>query len=469
MSRYGKLGKNFGLLTIGSFASKLLSFFLTPFYTSILTTEEYGTADLLTVTINLLFPVLTLVISESIMRFCLDNQNDKKQIFSIGFYITAVGCILMMVLSPVVLLTQLADFYWLFVLLFVVQSFYTTLSQYIRGQERIMEYAVGGLIHSAVVIALNLLFLLVFRMGVTGYILAMILGYLSTIVYYSVIDQVWKSFLPVSKINKAVMSAMLVYSCPMILNSVSWWISDSSDKYVLSYYCGLAENGIYSIAYRIPSLLSVVTGLFISAWQISAVEDFDSEENRLFFSDVGNKYFALNIIISGWLIAFTRILAAFLFRQDYFEAWRMTPVLIIAFIFSTLSSFYGTIYTSAKQTKMLFYSTIVAAGTNIGLNFLLVPQYGGMGAAIATLISYIVIWGVRVIDSRKIMRLNLNWSKNLLSFLILLLQSIALNIYDWRTDALCFLGAIAVSLIYFDTCKEIVIIVAGKVKKAGVR
>lgn len=91
MNKYKKLGKNIALITIGNFASKILSFFLIPFYTAVLTTAEYGTADLMTTTINLVSPFFTLLISEAIMRFALEKEKDKSQVFMIGILTTLVG------------------------------------------------------------------------------------------------------------------------------------------------------------------------------------------------------------------------------------------------------------------------------------------------------------------------------------------------------------------------------------------
>ena len=75
---------------------------------------------------------------------------------------------------------------------------------------------------------------------------------------------------PINKINKVLIKAMVKYSVPMIPNSISWWISNSSDKYMLTAFCGVAVTGIYSVAYKIPTFLTTFTTIFMSAWQISA-------------------------------------------------------------------------------------------------------------------------------------------------------------------------------------------------------
>ena len=105
-----QLGKNFGLFTIGSFASKILTFLLVPLYTNVLTTAEYGIVDLINTTVSLTFPLAILVISEAVIIFCLDGISDKKQVWSIGFYIFFVGCVFLSILSPLLCFTVLRDY-----------------------------------------------------------------------------------------------------------------------------------------------------------------------------------------------------------------------------------------------------------------------------------------------------------------------------------------------------------------------
>lgn len=84
MKKYKYLLKNIGLLTLSNFATKLLSFFLVPLYTSVLSTDEYGTYDLFYTTSYLLIPILSINMVESAIRFCLDNSKDKKEVISIS-------------------------------------------------------------------------------------------------------------------------------------------------------------------------------------------------------------------------------------------------------------------------------------------------------------------------------------------------------------------------------------------------
>mgnify|MGYP000157867757 CR=1 FL=1 len=90
-NKYSALLKNMGILTIGNFGSKILSYFLVPIYTLYLTTSEYGLFDLIQSSINLLIPILTINMSAVILRFSLDENADFKSIFSIAIKISLIG------------------------------------------------------------------------------------------------------------------------------------------------------------------------------------------------------------------------------------------------------------------------------------------------------------------------------------------------------------------------------------------
>ena len=92
--KYRYLGKNTIIFAISSFGTKALSFLLGPLYTSVLTTAEYGTADLITTTATLLVYVLTINIASSVLRFTIDQRSEGRNILSFGFRILILGTII---------------------------------------------------------------------------------------------------------------------------------------------------------------------------------------------------------------------------------------------------------------------------------------------------------------------------------------------------------------------------------------
>ncbi len=407
-NKLSNLLKNIGFITIGNFASKIMNFLLIPLYTAKLSTAEYGTADLIFTTLSLLLPILTLEINEAMFRFLLNENNNKRiSVFSIGVTISLISVITFLVLSPVLLCFQFSRTYlYLIIALYITNVAYICLSQFAKGCECVKEYSVGGFINTVLVALLNILFLVRFELKIEGYLLAYCLGYLGTSLYFLVALRKNITILPLSKIDKADAKQMLKYSIPLIPNAICWWINNASDKYILALFCTTSVVGVYSIAYKIPSLLSIISSIFFSAWQISAVEGYGTDECRKFHSKIFRAFFLINAVLCLLLVFSAKFLAYILYSNEFFDAWKYSVVLICAFFVNVLSSFLGTIYTTSKNTKMLLYSSLIAAGINIILNFCFIPTYGAYGAAVATLISYVVVLIVRICHTKKIMRID---------------------------------------------------------------
>lgn len=428
-NKYKKLFKNVGLLTIGNFASKLLTFLLIPVYTNILSTSEYGVADLIFTTVSLLYPVFSVLMSEAIMRFALDNK-DNNQVFSCAFYITTCGTVIFLCLSPIFLLfNSLKAYYIFFILYYIFDVFNLIFLQFVKGINKVKNYVIAGIISTVVTISLNIILLVIVKIGLVGYLISYIGGQVSSIVFLVISCKIWKYLLPYKKTDKKVLKNMMNFSIPMIPNSISWWISNSSDKYMLSYFTTLSITGIYSVSYKIPSIITIFSNIFMGAWQISAVDNFGSEESKQFYSKIFKNYFSFLAIIISVLIIALKIIARFLFAKDFYVAWECSGILLIATMFNGLAAFLGSIYTSAKKTKFLFHSTLIAAISNIIMNLILIPFIGGIGAAIATLISYFLVWLLRSVNSKKILNINYDYKIIIFSTLILLTQ-VFLQIYS---------------------------------------
>lgn len=429
MNRYKYLFKNLGLLTLSSFATKLLSFFLVPLYTNILTTTEYGTYDLFSTTVGVLLPILTLNIQESVMRFSMDSKSDRRAIVSVALKIllianavVAAGLIGNAVLGGSVMIKNYSVFFFL---MFLSQSLSGVITAYIRGIDRIADLSVSSVLVSIFTIGCNIVFLVVFHWGLAGYFLANIIGPLVQALYLIIrSDMVHDTDLRAdfSKEKKA----MLDYCKPMIANSVAWWVNNTSDRYVIIFFCGLAENGIYSVASKIPSILNIFQSIFAQAWTLSAVRDFDPEDKNGFFANTYRAYNCLMVLICSAIIVGDKIMAHFLYAKDFFVAWRYVPWLTIAIVFGSLSGYIGGFFSAVKNSKIFAQSTVVGAVSNIVLNLILTPMMGALGAAIATAVCYFVVWVMRYWHSKKFIKLRINLKRDLVTYVLLVVQAVVL-------------------------------------------
>lgn len=431
MNRYKYLLKNIGLLTVSNFATKLLSFFLVPLYTNILTTTEYGTYDLFNTTIGVLLPILTLNIQEAVMRFSIDNKCNRKSIVTVATkYLFASNIIVIVGLAVnyILNISMIAKQYSLFFfLMFLSQSLSGMITMYTRGIDKIADLSISSLISSIVTICLNITFLAVFHWGLIGYFSANIIGPLFQSIYLIIRAHVVRDF---NIKNKYIFEEkeMVNYSKPLIANSIAWWVNNTADRYIVVLFCGLAQNGIYSVASKIPSILNIFQTIFNQAWTLSAVKDFDPEDKNGFFANTYKIYNCMMTIICSIIIVSDKILAKFLYAKDFFVAWKYVPWLTMAILFGALSGYIGGVFSAVKDSKIFAKSTIYGAVTNIVLNFTFTPFIGVLGAAIATAISYFEVWIFRYWHSKRYVKIKINLIRDLISYFLLVVQSVLLLI-----------------------------------------
>ena len=427
MGKYKKLMTDTVLFTISNFASKALVFLMLPLYTNILTTEEYAIADLVTTTINLILPILTLSISEAVLRFAFDKEVNKNEILSTAFVFLVGSTILLCIIKPCMSFFHFAstinDFWWYFVICYFAIGLQSVFSCFSRGCNKTAVFAFSGIIHTVSIILSNILSLVVFKLGLPGYLFSMVFSYIVTSLYIIIRGQFLTEIFSFH-INKDVMKKMLKYSIPMIPTIIAWWFMQTSDKYMVIWKLGLSQSGIYSVSYKIPSLLTIVSSLFTQAWQISAISNYGEKDNANFVETVYKYFHMVSVMACAFLILGSKILGGILYAKDYFIAWKCVPILLIAYVYSGLSGFLASIFTASKKTNYLFISTSIGALLNVVLNLFFIDWFGIQGAAYTTLIGFFVTWVVRLRISSTILKIDVPIIKHIIIYLLLFIDAV---------------------------------------------
>lgn len=461
MGKYKYLAKNISLLALSNFATKALSFFLVPLYTTVLSTTDYGIYDLFYTTVGVLLPILTLNIQEGVLRYALDKDFDKDAVVTVGFRYLLIGTFIVgagLAINGIFSVSMLLEQYGIyFLLIFIIQALSGMVTFYTRGIGHISDLSITSVITSVVTITLNIIFLLVFEWGLIGYFLANILGPLAQCVYLIFRGRMlqrthWlKSYSVESRL-------LVLYSLPLIANSLAWWVNNSSDRYIVIFFCGIAANGIYSVASKIPSILAVFQSIFSQAWTLSAVQDFDPEDSQGFFANTYKGYNFLMTIICSLLIVLDKPLASFLYAKDFYTAWQYVPWLTIAILFGSMAGYIGGIFVAVKNSKIFASSTLVGAAVNVVLNFLVVPIIGPLGAAISTTLCYVIVWGIRLFQSRKYIKMRINLMRDITSYIMLGIQATGiLFITETRELTLFLIGTFILVLTLYIPDMKIVI------------
>ena len=190
-------------------------------------------------------------------------------------------------------------------------------------------------------------------------------------------------------------------------------------------------------------LLLVVANIFTSAWELSAMTAQSKVQKERFFSNVFGVYEAIAFVVGSGLILTAQFATRLLAAPSYFEAWRFIPVLVLATALACLGSFLASIYMLEKRSVATLTTTLLGAGANIAGNLWLIPKLGIMGAAIATLGSYALIFVVRAVHTRTMLRLRWSVPKLLGCFGLLAVQCVLMKTgaAHWPVwSVLCFLA-----------------------------
>lgn len=429
-NKYGKLAKNTVIFLIGNFGSKIISFIIVPFYTYVLTTSEYGTVDLFTTSINILIPFVIVGLNEAVLRFLTAKEMDEQSVASNCAMVLLGTLFVLWLLYP---MYKHANIFqgrcFQFVLLLSIMAFNQIFLQYLRGTGRTVAFALNGLIITVVTVTANCILLLVFHMGVDGYLYSLIAAQSAGAIEIIIASKLW-SALGIKNIDFGKLKAMLIYCIPLIPNSLMWWVMNASDKYMITYYVGTSGNGIYSVAHKIPTIIQMFYSVFMQAWQISAIEEGQSKDRGSFYKNI-YAYLSAFLMISGAaIIIIAKPLYTGVMNTDYKIAWKCVPLLIIANVFSCLSGFFGTTYVVNKESKKAFSTTLIGAISNLVLNCVFISMYGIQGAAIGTCLSYIIVCVIRSRDTFKYVGLKMRMKKEGIAALLMILQWVMLLVIE---------------------------------------
>ena len=449
-NKYNTLLSNTLLISMGTFGSKILVFLMVRFYTGYLTRSDYSTADLITQTANLLFPIISVGIADGVFRFVMDSESDKKSVLSLGFWCITLGSLAFVGIVPLLnLVSDFKGYVWLIVVYTLASCYHSLCVSYLRGVGKTALFALQGIINTALVIILNILFLAVFNLGITGYVLSVVLADTLSTLFLVIKEKMWRDFTLHPK--KGILKPMLKYSIPLIPTTIFWWITSVSNRYMVNEIIGSDANGLYTVAYKLPTILTLVSSMFMQAWQYSAVveDEGDREEHAKFFGLVWTSFQAVMFLAASGVIAFTKPIMRILTDPDFYDSWKYVPLLSVAMVFTAFASFMGTVYTLNKKSVMSFLTALIGASSNIVLNLALIPAIGVQGAAIATVGSYLLVFIVRCVSVKRYIPFNFRSLHLVLNTLILFIQ-VAAILYElpyWiLIEAVCLISMFALNI-----------------------
>lgn len=428
-SRNKELFKNTILFAVSNFASKLLVFLMIPLYTSVLSTEDYGFVDVISTTVLLLLPIFTLTISEAVLRFCLSNRNEIKDYLTIGLIITMIGSV--MVLAITFISVLLFDFNNLFLyipFLFLIQSFSRLFGRFARGVDKVEFVAVAGVLETFSIVVCNLLFLLVLKIGIKGYLLSMVIGYSVSCLYLLLVCKIHEN-ISFTTIKKRQINELCKYSLPLIPNQLCWWLIDSFSKYIVMFYVGYSGVGVYTAAFKFPTVLNVISSFFVDAWVLSVIKEYEKPDVKDYIRKVNTYYSFIMIFMALAITCLSKEIACVFLKGEFFYGYIYIPIMCLTAAIGSQFAFFSSLFSSEKKTYLALIPTISGAIMVVLMSYTLVPLYGVMGIVVATLVGYIAIWILTFFLSNRIVNWNIPKTRFALELMI-----IGLSIYAATND-----------------------------------
>ena len=321
---------NTGIFAVGSFGSKILVILLTRLYSRYLDPASTDIKELLEPTALFLQPIFTFALQEYLIRFGLDKEYDKRQVFTTSGAITLAGMLLMALVVPILSLVPALHYirgYTLLLVIYVTTSSLRMLcQQFVRSRDMVKLFSLDGILATLTLFLFNLLFIAVFKWGVAGFMLAVILSDLLSAIFLFVVADLGKFAHP-RYFNTELGVKMMRYAAPLIPTIVMWTITSVSDRlFIENMHSDRAQLGegsvtLYGYANRIPNLISMVSTIFFQAWNMSAITENESADRSEFYEKVYNAYEAILFIAAAGLLLVIKPVTGFLVVSSNFKIY----------------------------------------------------------------------------------------------------------------------------------------------------
>ena len=447
MSREKTLVKNTAILTIGKICTQLITFFLLPLYTGILSTEEYGTVDLLNTLVQLLLPIVTFQVEQALFRNLIEvrnNEEEKKKIISTGIFSVIIQCVIYLVLFTIIS-PWITNKYKIFLATNVIAYIFASLFQQIaRGLGENKKYAFASFISAITTIIFNIIFLVPIKLGANGMLLGNMLGQIACFGYLLFILKLYK-YISYRTFKYEILKKMWKYSVPLIPNAISWWIFNASDRVIVTAILGVGQNGILSAAHKFSTVYITLYNIFNMSWTEMVSVHINDIDIKDFFNKMFNTILRLFISMGIGLIACMPFIYPIMINIKFESEYYQVPVMILGSIFNVVVGLISVIYVAKKNTKAIANTSIFSATINIIVHLLLIKFIGLFAATISTFTAYFIMSIYRLNDIKKRYFKVIIEKEIIIKSIISLI--IILPIYYYKNYVLCVFGVL-VAIIY---------------------
>ena len=417
MSEYVRFIQRIGLVGLTNILISLSSLIFIPIITKSFTTAEYGMWAQVNTTIALVPNIANLGLPYTMVRF-LSAEKDKEKIkdsfypmISLTFISTVIICLLFLIFgNPIAnaLFNGSMQVLYITTLISFFACMNLMLISYFRTFQQMKRYSLFLVLQSYIGVFVSI-YLTYAGYNIETVVLGLLTGYVAVFIMMAFLIV---RYLGIGIGKWSNLKEQLAFALPTIPSNVSSWVVDSSDKYVIGILIGSVAVGCYSPGYALGSILLMFLSPF--AVLLPAVLPEHYEKGNLVEVDkylsYSMKYYMLLTVPAGvgMSVLSKPLLYIITTPEIALGGYMVTPFVCLGAIFMGMYGITNNILILEKNTMILGKLWIVVAISNIALNLLLVPYLNILGAAIATLLCYILAFVVTAIASRKTMRLPFN-------------------------------------------------------------
>lgn len=382
-----------------------------PFYTSWLTSSDYGSVDLVTTYSGLTLGIVSCCIFDAIFLFPKDRpQEEQSRYFSSGLFFWLLSILILCGVSATIGALSntfhwhgfVIDYIWFIVMLVSANYIQIIIQQFLRSIDKMMLFSLTGIVQTASSVIFA--FILIPQNGISGYIYTLILSYIISSTFAIIFGKLYK-YISISGIKFECMRDMLHYTIPMIPNGIMLFMMNSLNRPLIENWLGLASVGIFAVACKFPNLLNTFYLLFQNAWLISVVEEAGKESYIKFYNNMLKIVVAIQSILAVGLSFCSKWIIRLMTTEEYYSAWRYIPVITVGIIFMNIASFVGSNFAVTRESKYYFYSTLWSGIVSVVLNLAFIPVFGLWGACWSMIISQAICAIIRIKYSWKTVRI----------------------------------------------------------------
>lgn len=437
------------IIGIGYIIPALANLLVLPIYTEALTNEQYGIYDLLLVIVSLVVPIILVRLDAGIFRFIIIARNNDDEIRKIVSSVMSIVMILPILLFPIFLclLTKFSIADRIYMALYVYFSaLYSTLGYLCRGLGNNRLYSKVVCIQSVSTAITAIIFVRACNWKLHGVFISIVISTLVALVYGFGKLRIWRMF-SVKYFSKKIVKEILEYSAPMVPNNISMWVVNTSDRLLITGMLGVGANGIYAIANKFPTYLSQIMGVLNMSWQENAAVYVEDEDASQYFSGITMSILNILMGMSALLLGMVPFLFKILVRQDYSEAFKQVPILILGLLLSCMTSHYGSIYLALRETKIIGITSVAGAIVNILINVLFIKKIGLYAASISTVVSFGIVFIIRSHILKRFICIKVPIGRLWKGIIVLVLMSVLYYYNNFWTNILNFVIAVVFAIV----------------------